>query len=219
MVDLNDRGQFLRVACLFEGSLIGVAWLVGAVIGVDPLAAFAWDAAAVGRGLLGTIPVLLMFLASEKLPLRSLQRIHEFLLEVLGPLLAACRWYDLLLLAALAGISEELLFRGVLQVGMSHWGLWTGLLLSNLLFGLAHLITVAYAIWAAVAGLLLGLLFDPQLIGLPATQQNLLAPIITHGLYDFIAFLLVARKYRRSHPPSGSAPLPDGEPSQQGASP
>ncbi len=94
---------------------------------------------------------------------------------------------------------------------MSRWGVWTALLLSNLLFGLAHLITIAYAFWAGIAGLLLGLLFQPRLLGLSGEESNLLAPIIAHGLYDFLAFVLVARRYRQQNPQTSadSSPVPD----------
>ena len=45
-----------------------------------------------------------------------------------------------------------------------------------------------YAVLAGLIGGYLGWLFDQS--------ENILAPIITHGLYDFLAFLFVAREYR-----------------------
>ena len=79
--------------------------------------------------------------------------------------------------------SEELLFRGVLHpLAGPFW--------SNVLFGLAHFITPTYAVLAGLLGAYLG--------GLLELSENLLAPIITHGLYDFLAFLVVARECRQT---------------------
>jgi membrane protease YdiL (CAAX protease family) len=105
-----------------------------------------------------------------------------FLLETLGPYLMACRWYDLLLLGAVAGLSEEVLFRGVLHVKL-------GIVTSNIVFGAVHWITPAYALSAGLIGVYLGWLQN--------YSENLLAPMITHGFYDFLAFLVVAHDARR----------------------
>jgi membrane protease YdiL (CAAX protease family) len=127
--------------------------------------------------------MIALFLAGSRFPVGPLRTIKELLLELLGPSLAACRWYDLLLVATVAGFSEELLFRGVLQPLL-------GLIWSNVLFGLAHAVTVSYAVLAGLIGGYLGWMLS--------ASGNLLAPIIAHALYDFLAFLAVAREWRQS---------------------
>jgi hypothetical protein len=181
MFDLTSRYDFLSVALLFEGSLIGMAGLVGWWFGVDPLAGFAWELRGLGWGLAGTLPMLALFLLGYRYPVGPLRRIRQFLLDALGPSLIVCRWYDLLLVAAVAGLSEELLFRGVLHPLLGP--LW-----SNVLFGLVHFITPAYALLAGLLGGYLGWMLS--------ASGNLLAPAIAHGLYDFLAFLVVARECR-----------------------
>jgi membrane protease YdiL (CAAX protease family) len=119
------------------------------------------------------------------------RRLVTLVVEQLGPLLAARSTAELGLLAALAGIAEEFLFRGVVQVG---WGrvlpdAWA-LLATSVLFGLVHFASRAYAILAGVMGLYLGALF--------LVQESLLAPIVTHALYDFVALIYVARRCRIS---------------------
>jgi uncharacterized protein len=88
---------------------------------------------------------------------------------VLRPL----RFRDLLWLGLLPGLSEELLFRGVMlpSVGLTSWGLG----LSSLCFGLLHLSGWAlwpYALWATLVGLLLG--------GVAIESGNLLIPVVAH---------------------------------------
>lgn len=181
MIDLTRRYDFLGAAVLFEGSLIGVAGALGWWFEIDPLGQLAWDVGGLLSGLAATLPMIGLFLAANRYPLGPLRRIKEFLHEALGPSLAACRWYDLLLVAAVAGFGEEVLFRGVLQPLINLF--W-----SNVVFGLVHFITPVYALLAGVIGAYLGWLLNHS--------GNILAPVIAHGLYDFLAFLVVAREYR-----------------------
>jgi membrane protease YdiL (CAAX protease family) len=187
MFDLTHRYDFLSAAILFEGSLIGVAGAVGWWFGVEPLASLAWDLRGVTWGVVGTIPMFALFLLGNRYSVGPLQRIKQFLIDALGPSLVACRWYDLLLVAAVAGLSEEILFRGVLHPLIGLFG-------SNILFGLVHFITPTYAVLTGVLGGYLGWLLNGS--------ENLLAPIIAHGLYDFLAFLVVARECRRAGRPA-----------------
>jgi membrane protease YdiL (CAAX protease family) len=93
-------------------------------------------------------------------------------------------------LSAIAGISEEVLFRGVIQPWMeTAWGATAGLLASNAIFGLLHAVTPLYAILAGLVGVYLGLALDY------GDQRNLLTPIFIHGVYDFLAFMVVMRAY------------------------
>lgn len=186
-----DRQGFLRMACLFEGGLVGVAYLLGWLAGVDPFADFHFDGAAISHGMLGTLPLLLLFYWTYQMAHPELGKIKRFLLDTLAPQLAVCRWYELMLVAAVAGVGEETLFRGILQPwAENHWGWAAGLAVSNLLFGLVHFITPLYGLLALLTGVYLGVMLD---VG---EQRNLLTPIVTHGLYDFAAFWAVVQTYR-----------------------
>jgi len=96
-----------------------------------------------------------------------------------------------LILASIAGLSEELLFRGVIQPWIeSSCGLTAGLIGSNIIFGLAHAVTPLYAVLAALVGMYLSLSMDY------GGDRNLLLPVVIHGLYDFLAFIALIRSYR-----------------------
>lgn len=183
--------NFFRLAMWFEGSLILVALALGCIGGVSPLAAIHVNGTAISWGILGTIPLLMLFQLFYQNPRGELLKIKRILIEHLGPHLDRCRWYELLLLAGLAGISEEMLFRGVLQPWFeSLWGWQAGIIGSNVLFALAHSITPLYAISAGAIGAYLGYMLDM------GEQRNLLIPVIIHGVYDFIAFIVVIRSYQ-----------------------
>ena len=190
---VNPRA-FLKVATYFEGSLLVVAYLIGWFADADPLANFHLRIDALFWGLAGTIPLYLFFQLSYRLPYGNLNAIKQFLIDRMGPMLDACTWSELLYLGLLAGFTEEILFRGLLQPLLeSHWGWLGGIILSNVFFAMAHFITPLYAILAGLTGLYLGLAMD---LG---GERNLLIPITIHALYDFLAFIAVAKSYRLEH--------------------
>lgn len=100
----------------------------------------------------------------------------KYLVLVLTPLL----WPDLVWLGLLPGLSEELLFRGVV---LSALGLDTlALIASSVFFGILHMSgrqQWPYMIWATIVGLMLG--YSALLTG------NLLIPIIAHILTNLIS--------------------------------
>ncbi len=102
------------------------------------------------------------------------------------------------LISLLAGLGEEVLFRGLLQGGLaevlndrltpaaaSGWAL----VVASLVFGLMHPITRLYAILCFAVGIYLGCLW--------IATDNLLAPIVTHAVYDFVALVYLTRDSRK----------------------
>lgn len=86
----------------------------------------------------------------------------------------------IIVMSIAAGVAEELLFRGVIQTWFVNFmPVIAALLASNVIFGLLHMRTALYAAIAGVIGIYLGALY--------LYTDNLLAPMVTHALYDFIA--------------------------------
>lgn len=185
--------NFFKTACYFEGSLIFLAIFLGWIADIDPFEHIIFSENAVLYGLFGTVPLFLLFLAMEHMAIPSIQKIRQVLLETLCPSMYKYHWTDLFIVAAIAGISEEILFRGVIQPWMENsWGMMTGLIASNILFGLVHAVTPLYAVLAACVGIYLGLFLDYS------GERNLLTPIVIHGAYDFLAFLALMKAYRKN---------------------
>lgn len=114
------------------------------------------------------------------------RRSADFYLEmVLKPLVLP----DIIWLGLLPGLSEELLFRGVMlpAFGFGH----IAVILSSVCFGILHLSGSQqwpYVIWATIIGLLLG--YSALLSG------NLLVPIVAHILTNLISsYLWKLKKY------------------------
>lgn len=189
----SDNNNFFKLACYFEGSLVLVAIVLGWIADIDPFAKVNFTEMAVLYGLIGTVPLFLIFMVLYQVEIAEVKKIQTLLQDTLGPSLHRYNWADLFILAAIAGISEEILFRGVIQPWMeSSWGLLAGLIGSNIIFGLVHAVTPLYAVLAALVGIYLGLFLDY------GGERNLLTPIIIHGLYDFLAFIVIMRLYRKN---------------------
>lgn len=110
-----------------------------------------------------------------------------YLAFVLAPLTPT----DSIWIGLLPGMSEELLFRGVMlpAIGLNA----TGLLVSSLCFGVLHMSSQQqwpYAIWASAIGLILG--------GSALMSGNLLVPIVAHVTTNFVSSLFWQLKQRRS---------------------
>jgi membrane protease YdiL (CAAX protease family) len=191
--------SFLRLALTGEAGLLLLAWGLGRWLGISPLQQLHFGLGALLWGVAATAPLLAALawmLAARSGPVH---RLVAFVLQELGALVAGLSISELALLAVLAGISEEVLFRGVVQVGLARVLPEAGALATaSVLFGLVHFASKTYAILAGVMGLYLGALF--------LVQGSLVAPIIAHALYDFMALIYVARRYRAlqaGSPPSG----------------
>lgn len=183
--------QFLLSAGLFEGGLLLVAFVLGFLFNVNPTAELQWTWEGFGIGVVATIPMLLLLAACFLSTAGGVRQIRVFLRDVLGPVLDQCRLIDIIFLALLAGICEEVLFRGFLYQWSRDWNPTFAIMMTNVLFGLAHSITPLYAWLAGIIGLYLTAL---MFLG---PSPNLLIPITTHSVYDFIAFLVVLWDYRR----------------------
>lgn len=182
---LRPQRWFL-LGCLFEAGLGLLAISLGYLFQRQPLAHLHWETRAAGAGVIATFPLLAAFIWLLRSHRPWAQRITRFLEDVVRPLLAPATVLELAVLATLAGMGEELLFRGLLQPGLAGLtGPVPALLMVSVLFGAAHWITPAYAIIAGIIGLYLGLLW--------MGSGNLLLPIVTHALYDFLALLYFLR--------------------------
>tara|TARA_B100000029_G_C17331959_1_gene871994 strand:- start:60 stop:758 length:699 start_codon:yes stop_codon:yes gene_type:complete len=209
----NDRRAFLRAGITVEFVVLLVGCGLGWVAGIDPWSSCQLTLPALGWGVLATVPLLVAFGATYRISWAPLVRIRELLVRMLGRPMSLCRWHELLLLATLAGVCEEILFRGVILPWMAGddlvrpltAGFLVALVGSNLLFALLHPVTPTYSLLVGVVGVYLGLVglisplaADPT--GMTATMEgapNLVVPMVAHGLYDFLAFLVIAHEARR----------------------
>ena len=187
-------GRFVLILALaFEGGLVFVAWGLGRALGRWPPVQWRLDIGSFAWGVLAVAPLLIALQWSRVSDLAPLQRLTRAVSEKVVPLFAGCSALDLLLISIAAGVGEELLFRGVIQPHLADWlGPVIGVTLTSLIFGLVHPVSITYVAYAALVGLYLGVL--------AAGLENVVVPITTHALYDFLALYFLTREASSSVP-------------------
>lgn len=182
----DDRSSIVLLAIAVEGGLVLGALLLGWLFSQPPLTRFDLDLTAVVWGLLAAVPMLVLVLVLMHLPLPPLVRLRELTENVFGPVLAPCTLVDLLGISCLAGLGEEMVFRGVVQDALvEHLSTAGAIAAAAVLFGLVHAVTPTYAVLAAGMGVYLGWLY--------VATDNLLAPMVTHAVYDFVLLVYLLR--------------------------
>jgi uncharacterized protein len=176
-----------RFGTAIELSLLLLAALVAWILDLPLFADLHWSLRdlALGAGAAGPLLLGLIELLRSQAP--AFQRIRHFLDTILRPAMGSWTILQLAIISILAGVCEEALFRAVLQGGLSQvLGGGPALVLASVAFGMCHWITPAYALLAGLVGLYLG--------GVWLWTGNLLAPIVAHALYDFVALLWLLRR-------------------------
>jgi membrane protease YdiL (CAAX protease family) len=184
---------------------LGLGWWLGRSPLVWPGAAGIGDhLRALATGAAAALPLLGILVALDRHPRDPLRELRRLTDEILPALFRGASGPELLAVSVAAGVGEELLFRGLVQHGISGlpWasGYW-GWAVASLLFGAAHPITLRYACAAAVVGGYLG--------ALQIATGSVLAPIAAHAAYDWgaLSYLLSRRAKQSPDQHSSSAAI------------
>lgn len=123
-------------------------------------------------------------------PVRRLRQIQR---RVFQPLFAPLSVSELVAISALAGVGEEIFFRGAMQAALG----WPA---ATIAFGLGHVGVTrrswVLGVWATVAG--------GALAALAIGTGGLAAPIVAHAAYDLAALLWLRREAARRAACGGS---------------
>ena len=185
------RRQIMKLAIAIEGSLILLAVAFAWLLDADLVTGIRLQPLSLGIGLAASLPMFAVLPLIARSEFRMLARIREVMDEHLLPWLSPCRLVDLAVLASLAGIAEELLFRAFLQAAIGDWlGPVWGLAIASVIFGLVHWITPGYVLLACMAGFYLGGVWL-------ATDGDTLAVMLAHGSYDFGALLILLKWHQK----------------------
>ncbi len=183
----RQRWSLLFLAVTVEGALALLAWAFGWFLNQPPLSDWRWSVRDGLVGVAASLPLLGLLLLLLRWPIGPLRHIERLSHEVLGPIFAVCSLGELLLIAGLAGVGEEMFFRGFLQGVLARsLGIWPGLVFASVVFGVLHWLTPTYAVLATLMGAYLGAIW--------LWTDNLLVPVIAHGLYDLIALVTLTRR-------------------------
>ncbi|MEM8945806.1 MAG: CPBP family intramembrane glutamic endopeptidase [Planctomycetota bacterium] len=179
---MRQKNRVFSLGLLFECGLgflgFAIAWLAG----ISLTGQLQPSLAAIELGLLATLPMFAMLgliSVTNWAPIVALRRQVE---EIVQQLFGDANWLDVAVMSVAAGVGEEILFRGALQLWIASWtNPWTALSVVSLLFGLAHSLSTTYFVVATAIGAYFG--------WLALEYDDLIAPIVAHAVYDFVAIL------------------------------
>lgn len=174
-----------RAALGFQGG-VGIAglvliWLLEVPVAWGPLASlWTWLYGALGAAV--TYGVLLLLTLIPGLFPSGLERQMQGLFDFAS----SYPTWVLVALSVLAGVGEELLFRGGVQGLLSQYlSSWLAIAAASLLFGLVHFVSLTYFLVATGLGLVLGLTYH--------LSDSLWLVMIWHALYDLLALFCLLR--------------------------
>ena len=175
----GDQGAFITViggTALLGFAAYGLSLLLNTPLGPQ----FSFSANDALIGVIATLPLVVFLWWFSNTAIDGLARFRESQIAFFANVGFTFTPARIAIMAFAAGVSEELLFRGVFQTWLAGMApVIVAIILSNIVFGLLHMRTALYAIIAGAVGAYLGALY--------VITGNLLAPIVTHMLYDAVA--------------------------------
>lgn len=175
-------------ACGFEAMLLLLAGGLSRVLNQPWTGDLRWSLEASGWGLVAVGPLLGWFRLVLRAQRGPFAAVREFLEQRVQPFFADWSVPELAVLSLVAGLSEEVFFRAVLHGGLAPLlGQPFAILAASVAFGLCHPISLAYAASTSVVGVYFS--------GLWLWTGNLLAPVLAHAVYDFVALMFLLRRW------------------------
>ncbi|NNC87612.1 MAG: CPBP family intramembrane metalloprotease [Akkermansiaceae bacterium] len=194
----TGRPRIVGFAVAVEGGMGILAWIAGLLLGLPVAGWVVWSGEGLAWGMAGAVAMLALLGICRAVPRGPLAELNRLVDRLVKGLFGGCRWWELLAIALLAGWGEEMVFRGVIQGGLevllTGWfpgdsGWWpeaVALAVASVLFGLAHCVSREYVAFAIVVGALLG--------WMAIATGDLLAPMVAHAVYDFVALMWLVRR-------------------------
>lgn len=178
---MSNKKAILLAAICTEGILLAI-WLSWYLLTDQPLK-FNFSLKTFFYALTFTIPLILInyfiFIKCKS------DEITNFLNEAIIPLCKSLDLFSALIISILAGVCEELFFRGLLLTFISDYcGIYFAILTSSILFSVLHFIGRLKKYKTIV---LIYTFIGIYFALIVAITDNILIAILTHTIYDFIA--------------------------------
>ena len=167
------RRRLLMLICITESLVLLLALFMSKLFDIELFPVTGNILRELGTGTIEAIFPLAMFALTltkkvERIPIMG--SLKKITINDIKALFSHMQIMDIVVISALAGFAEELLFRGILQVKF-------GIVLASVIFGILHCLTPAYFIVATIMGFYLGAVYH--------YHQSILVPIQLHFVYDF----------------------------------
>jgi membrane protease YdiL (CAAX protease family) len=185
----TSHGQLMLATLVVEGGMLLLALVLARWLDLTwtPPHGIGWT---IGLGLAGSLPTIALVPWSLRTAWPPAARLRRLLVEDVAPGLVTGEPWRLVFYSISAGVSEEALFRGVLQVWLASWlGVWPAVVVAGLVFGLFHPASREYVVAAAIIGAWWGALY--------LLTGDLVAAMIAHALHDVAAMAALRAELAR----------------------
>lgn len=178
-------------AVAFEAALSVLAVVLAWVLGISLVDQLLVTPKIATLGIVGAVPMVVAMAILAAIPWSPSREILARVRDLVTSLFRESTVLQLGIVALAAGVGEELLFRGVMQTAATRvTGAATAIVLTSLVFGLAHALTPLYAIVAAFISAYLGWMM--------VATDSLVPPIVAHAMYDWIALIYITQSVRQT---------------------
>lgn len=177
-----SRSKILILTLIMEGFALLLAFLLAGYFEISLLRLtdnFYQDMITGFAGALLPFAFFLFTLSDRANRIASLKPLRRIVRTDIKEIFSNTKLPDLIFISLLAGFSEEMLFRGVIQAEF-------GIVIASIVFGLVHCISGAYVIITVIMGIYIGAFYY--------FSNSLLVPIQIHFIYD-LAALIYLRYY------------------------
>ena len=175
--------ELVVMTVVVEGGMLVLAVVLARWLGLT------WGAPSwrgLGLGMLVSLPSIGLIPWSLTTSWGPAARLRRVVTEDVAPELMQCGPSLLLLFSVCAGVSEEALFRGVLQLWLTaHLGIGLAVVVAALAFGLMHPASRDYVLAASLMGAWWGVAYH--------LSGELFVPVVAHTLHDVAAMFALRR--------------------------
>lgn len=191
---MQQNARMFALAMLLETGLGFLGWALAVWFEIPMRTRLDVTQPAVVRGLVACLPMVACLVIMSHSRWQPLVQLRNQVETLVRELFGQSTWMELALICVAAGLGEELLFRGALQPLVARWTNPTiAVVAVGILFGLAHSLSVAYFVAATLIGFYFGWLAQ--------AYDDLVAPIVAHAVYDFVALLFIRNGIGRASEP------------------
>ena len=203
LIPAINRWTVLKLALVSEALIVTVGLAICWLFSTSVPFSFSFSAAAFGA--IAAVPMLIFNILvfsylshdSARAPIY-----HRFKNDVVMPLCGDHTLLTAAILALCSGFAEEFLFRGALLIQLSVWlPTVAACVIVSFFFSYVHFIGSLRLYWQLV---LFYFLFGLYFCWIFIFSGDLLAPIVTHTLYNFLIILYLRRLYTK---PRENSPL------------
>ncbi len=184
--------DFFMMTIYVQGGILILGIVLSFLFKIELLQILNFNLSAIIVGSIAGTTLALIIAAVYKSRFKIFKKLQKDLTKTLK-VMSGFNFFQILLISFIAGLTEEIFFRGFLQQVIEiNFGLVTALIISGILFGVMHYISNVYTVYIFFVSAVFGLIF--------VFTENLWGAIFAHFLFDLVGISLGLKLRNEIHP-------------------